>query len=207
MTLPTGKRCAASTHGSRALAWSERDTAFRCVYAENHSLYIVAGLDDILRLANFTRPRHRGNVDQALNARFKLEECSKVGDTRNHTTDTFRRPCICRVRRPMAVVEAASSPARRVASRGRSSARVPRPGRRQRRRRKDASRDSTTSAAARRFRPDRQTLRSRRRYEPCRGRCRLHSTRNSGAPVRCAALLPEWAAQEDRGKEAVFKVP
>ena len=59
---------------------AERDLLVRLVHLEHHGLDDVADVDDLGRMPDVARPRHLGDVDQALDALLELDECAVVGD-------------------------------------------------------------------------------------------------------------------------------
>ena len=62
---------------------AQRHLALVAVQSEDHSLHLVANLQELLSAAQVLAPRHLADVDQTLDTRLNLYECTVVGDD-NH---------------------------------------------------------------------------------------------------------------------------
>ena len=67
---------------------AEADTTTLFVDIQHHDFDFLAGMHDLGRIDVLVSPVHFGNVDQALNAVFDLDEGAVVGDIRDLTEQT-----------------------------------------------------------------------------------------------------------------------
>ncbi len=79
-----GQIFAHSTHGSPSACFSPSEMRRSGdVHAEDDGFHGFAGFEHVTGLANFFRPRHFRNVDQAFNAGLKLHERAKIHEPRD----------------------------------------------------------------------------------------------------------------------------
>ena len=103
-----------------ALLHAERDAAAVLVDLEDHHLDLVAQLHDLGRVDVLVGPVHLGDVHQALDARLDLDERAVVGDVGDLAEQARARAGSGATGRPTGPRPAASGPARRGSSPGRT---------------------------------------------------------------------------------------
>src|SRR5688572_24277886 len=64
---------------------AQRDAPCRRIHAEHHRVDVVADVEDLRRVLDALAPRHLGDVDEPLDARFELDEGAVVGEA-DHLT-------------------------------------------------------------------------------------------------------------------------
>ena len=74
------------------LLQAERNAARCRIHAEHHRVDGVADVEDLRRVLDALAPRHLGNVNEAFDARFELDERAVVGEADDLAAHRARRP-------------------------------------------------------------------------------------------------------------------
>ena len=76
---------------SLQLLEAERDALLLLVNGQNHTLDLIALLDDFVRVRDLAGPRHVRDVQEAINALLQLNERAVVGEVTHLATDNRAR--------------------------------------------------------------------------------------------------------------------
>src|SRR6266849_4950209 len=62
------------------LPHAQRNAALRWVHIEHDTVHLISNVDQLRGMLHALRPRHLADVDQALDALLKFDECAVIGD-------------------------------------------------------------------------------------------------------------------------------